>query len=95
MRDGVQDVCYEAVFNYPGGRLTGFELEINGSIKRVFNTNPVDIYPLVGFIKDGEFLNKKDGSLDISLAMRPKDSVSVSTAPIPLRKKRELHINIS
>jgi hypothetical protein len=66
--DGVEDVCFEGTFAYPGGRLTSFELEINGTMKRVFNTNPVDIYPLVGIVRDGELVNRKDGSLNIMLS---------------------------
>lgn len=70
-KDGVQDVCFEGVFAFPRGRLTDFQLEITGTIKRIFNTNPVDIYPLVGFINDGILLNKKDGSIDLRLPEAP------------------------
>ena len=66
-QDGVEDLCFEGVFSYPGGRLTSFELEINGTIKRVYNTNPVDIYPLIGIVRDGNLVNRKDGSLNIML----------------------------
>ncbi|MCD8553791.1 hypothetical protein [Seleniivibrio sp.] len=75
-QDGIEDVCYSGVFAYPGGRLTSFELEISGSIKRVFNTNPVDIYPLIGIVRDNTLLNKKDGSLNIMLT-KPKEQFSL------------------
>ncbi|MGE4267953.1 MAG: hypothetical protein AB7F25_11005 [Deferribacterales bacterium] len=75
-QDGVEDICYSGVFAYPGGRLTSFELEISGSIKRVFNTNPVDIYPLIGIVRDNTLLNRKDGSLNIMLT-KPKEQFSL------------------
>lgn len=62
--DGTPDYCYDAVISYPGRKLTGFELEITGDIRRRYNTNPLDIYPLVGFIKGTKLVNKPNGSLD-------------------------------
>lgn len=65
--DGKPDYCYEAVFSYPGKHVTGFDLEIAGNIKRRYNTNPLDIYPLVGFIKNGKLVNDDKGALDLLL----------------------------
>jgi len=65
-KDGTPDYCYDAVFSYPGKKLTGFELEITGDIKRRYNTNPLDIYPLVGFINDsGKLVNNSKGAVSI------------------------------
>jgi len=65
--DGTPDYCYDAVLSYPGKKLTGFELEITGDIKRKYNTNPLDIYPLVGFIKGDKLINDSKGALDFLL----------------------------
>jgi len=70
--DKTEDLCYDAVFSYPGGKLTDFELEITGDIRRKYNTNPLDIYPLVGFIKNKELLNKSDGSIDYLFEKSPE-----------------------
>lgn len=65
-KDGKADYCFDAVFAYPGKKLTAFELEITGDIKRKYNTNPLDIYPLVGFINtSGKLLNDSKGAIDI------------------------------
>lgn len=66
-RDGIADMCFSGRFFHPKGRLTDFTLTISGSSRKVYNTNPLDIYPMVGFIKDNELLNRHDGSLDITL----------------------------
>ncbi len=66
-KDGIDDVCFEGTFAFPGGRLSSFEIEISGAIKKVFNTNPVDIYPLAGILRDGKMLNRPDGSIDLLL----------------------------
>lgn len=64
--DGVNDWCYDAVMSYPGKKLTGFELEITSDIARRYNTNPLDIYPLVG-VSSSIHTNKNDGTLEIPL----------------------------
>jgi hypothetical protein len=63
--DGTPDYCYEAVFSYPGKSLTGFELSITGDIKRHYNTSPLDIYPLVGFVKNGILQNNSKGEINL------------------------------
>jgi len=67
-KDGRPDYCFDALFSYSGKRLTGFELEIRGEIKRRYNTNPLDIYPLVGFIKDGKLINDAKGGIDYTFS---------------------------
>lgn len=62
-KDGEPDYCFDTVFSYPGKSLTGFELEITGISKRKYNTNPLDIYPLVGLISNNKFLNDNKGNV--------------------------------
>mgnify|MGYP001212174764 CR=1 FL=1 len=62
-KDGKPDYCFDAVFSYPEKKLTGFELVISGDIKRRYNTNPLDIYPLVGFIKESKLVNNNRGAI--------------------------------
>jgi hypothetical protein len=66
--DGLKDYCFDASFSYKGKKLTSFELEISNGITRRYNTDPLDIYPLVGIVKNDTLLNSGNGSLNFKLA---------------------------
>lgn len=70
--DGVDDVCFTGTFRGQTGHLTEFQIEVDGGMRMVFNTNPLDIYPAAAIIKDNEMINRKDGSLDMVLDGRPQ-----------------------
>jgi hypothetical protein len=70
--DGVKDYCFETVFNYPDKKLTNFNLEISNGVRRKYNTNPLDIYPLVGIIKNGKLLNSKNGAVSYTFGSEPE-----------------------
>ncbi len=61
---------------------------INGDIKkRRYNTNPLDIYPLVGFINEGGLLNDSKGAINYLFKKKiPRNSKYVSTAHTFLKK---------
>jgi hypothetical protein len=89
-KDGTDDYCYDAVFSYPGKKLTGFELEITGDIKRRYNTNPLDIYPLVGFINtSGSLLNDSKGALDYTFEKNAeKLGICINGSYVPTKTDR-------
>jgi len=66
--DGKVDYCFDATINYPNQKLTDFQLQIKDKIRRVYNTNPLDIYPVVGIMKDDKLLNEPNGGISYNLS---------------------------
>lgn len=65
--DGEPDTVFEAVFRLPGKTITSMEIYGEGTVTRKRNTDPLDIYPVIGFIKNGIPMNDARGGVKLLL----------------------------
>jgi hypothetical protein len=79
--DGEADVVFEAVVRMPGKTIKSMEIYRDGSVTRKRNTDPLDIYPAIGFIKNGKPLNEDRGAINILLE-QPVESFDLHIAPL-------------
>ncbi|WP_022851567.1 hypothetical protein [Limisalsivibrio acetivorans] len=80
--DGRADITIEAVIRRPGERLESVEIISGGELKKVWNTDPLDIYPAIGLIRGKELLNKADGSI-AWLIEKPEERLSLHISSDP------------
>jgi len=65
--DGEADTVFEAVFRLPGKTITSMEIYGEGTVTRKRNTDPLDIYPVIAFIKNGIPMNDTGGGVKLLL----------------------------
>lgn len=92
--DGKPDTIFDAVFKMPGKTITSMEIfsEEMASGKR--NTEPLDIYSVIGFIKNDVPVNETNGSVSILLE-EPIERFKLHIAPIRDNANEELKYRIT
>ncbi|QAR34382.1 hypothetical protein EP073_13515 [Geovibrio thiophilus] len=79
--DGEPDTVFEAVFRLPGKTITSMEIYGEGTVTRKRNTDPLDIYPVIGFIKNGIPMNDIRGGVKLLLE-QTSEKFDLHIAPI-------------
>jgi hypothetical protein len=79
--DGEPDIVMEAVIRLPGKKITSMEITGGGDFQKSWNTDPLDIYPVIGFISGERILNSGNGSVNI-LNEKPSETYELHLAPL-------------
>ncbi|KAA0258953.1 hypothetical protein FHQ18_03115 [Deferribacter autotrophicus] len=74
-KDGKPDIAIKLTISQVKGNLKQIDVVSKGSIKLLWNTNPLDIYPAIAVFERNRYLNDEKGRINLKLDGNKKDFV--------------------